>query len=104
MKKTILRYSLAFVVIVIGFGIIRVSISDVGMIRENIVSCIPEELFEMFDQEQATICSNIQSHKSVLVAGVLLGGGLAATGFIVVLVYVLQALTRKTAGQINLRV
>ena len=62
------------------------------MIRENIVSCVPEELFEMFDQEQAIICSNIQSHKSNLVAGVLLGGGLAVAGFIVVLVEVVRTL------------
>ena len=85
MKKIRLRYVLPIVALVIGFAIIKVSISDVGIIRENIVSCIPEELFEMFDQEQAIICSNIQSHKSVLVAGVLLGGVLVVAGFIVAL-------------------
>ena len=58
----------------------------------------------MFDQEQAIICSNIQSHKSNLVAGVLLGGGLAVAGFIVVLVEVVRTLVRKTADQTNLHV
>ena len=36
---------------------------------ERILSCLPEELSEMFDQEQVIICSNIQSQKSVLLAG-----------------------------------
>jgi hypothetical protein len=104
LKKTNINYALASVAIVIGFGIIKVSISDVEIIRENIASCIPEELSEMFDQEQAILCSNIQSQKSVLVAGVLLGGGLAVAGFIVVFVNAMKALIRKTADQTNLRI
>jgi hypothetical protein len=58
----------------------------------------------MFDQEQAIICSNLQSQKSVLVAGVLVGGGLAVAGFIVAFVNVVKALIRKTADQTNLGV
>jgi hypothetical protein len=104
LKKTSVRYALAAVAIVIGFGIIKVSIDYVGIIRENIVSCVPEELSEMFDQEQAIICSNIQSQKSVLVAGVLLGGGLAVAGFIVAFVDVMKAIIHKTADQTNSRV
>jgi hypothetical protein len=104
LKKTNIKYALASVAIVIGFGIIKVSISDVEIIRENIVSCIPEELSEMFDQEQAIICSKIQSQKTVLVAGVLLGGGLAVAGFIVAFVNFMMTLIRKTADQTNLRI
>ena len=85
-KGTRIRYGLAFSAIIIGFVIIRVSINDAGTIRENIVSRIPEELSEMFDQEQSIICSNIQSQKSVLVGGVFLGVGLAIAGFIIALV------------------
>ena len=82
----------------------KVSISGAGMIRDNIVSCIPEELSEMFDQEQTTICSNIQSQKSVLLIGTLLGGFLAVAGFIVILMGVIRALIRNTADQTNLRI
>jgi hypothetical protein len=95
---------LAVAAIIIGFVIVRVSINGASIIRENIVSCLPEELSEMFDQEQVIICSNIQSQKSVLLAGVLLGAGLAIAGFIIALVGLMEALMGKNANKTNLQV
>ena len=103
-KGTRIRYGLAFSVIIIGFVIIRVSINDAGTIRENIVSSIPEELSEMFDQEQSIICSNLHFQKSVLVGGVFLGVGLAITGFIIALVDIMKAWMRNTADKTSLKV
>ena len=88
---------LAFSALGIGLVIIKFSISNAGMIRENVVSCIPEELSDMFDQEQSIICSNVQSQKSALLAGILLGGCIAVSGFIVALVSAMQSLMRKAA-------
>jgi hypothetical protein len=103
-KWTRIRYGLAVAAIIIGFVIVRVSINGAWIIRENIVSCLPEELSEMFDQEQVIICSNIQSQKSVLLAGVLLGAGLAIAGFIIALVGLMEALMGKNADETNLHV
>lgn len=103
-KGTRVRYGLAFSAIIIGFAIIRVSINDAGTIRENIVSCIPEELSEMFDQEQSIICSNLQFQKSVLVGGVSLGVGLAITGFIISFVDIIKALMRNNVDKTSLKV
>jgi high-affinity Fe2+/Pb2+ permease len=103
-KRTRIRYGLAVAAIIIGIAIVRVSINNVWIIRENITSCIPEELSEMFDREQAIICSNIQSQKSVLLAGVLLGAGIAIGGFIIVLVGLVEALMRNKADKKNLRI
>ena len=103
-KGTRIRYGLAFSAIIIGFVIIRVSINDAGTIRENIVSSIPEELSEMFDQEQSIICSNLHFQKSVLVGGVFLGVGLAITGFIIALVDIMKAWMRNTADKTSLKV
>ena len=103
-KGNRLRYGLAFSAIIIGFIIIRVSINDAGTIRENIVSCIPEELSEMFDQEQSIICSNLQFQKSVLVGGISLGVGLAITGFIIAFVDIIKALMRNNVDKTSLKV
>jgi hypothetical protein len=103
-KRTRIRYGLAVAAIIKGIAIVRVSINNVWIIRENITSCIPEELSEMFDRDQVIIWSTIQYKKSVLLAGVLLGAGIAIGGFIIVLVGLVEALMRDKADKTNLRI
>jgi hypothetical protein len=103
-KRTIIRYGLAFAAIIGGFVIIKVSINNAWTIKENIVSCIPEELSELFDHEQSIICSSIQSQKSVLMGSVFLGAGLAIAGFIIAFVGFMKALMHKDADKKSLRV
>lgn len=102
LKKISLKYILAIVALVIGLVIVRVSINGVGIIRENIVSCMPEELLDMFDREQAMICSDIQSSKSALLTGISLGGSLVVASIVVFLVGVIRIIVRKGSDQTSL--
>jgi hypothetical protein len=96
LKIIILRFTSAIIAIIVGLVIVKLSLAAAPIIRDNIVSCLPEELSEMFDKEQSTLCSNIESNKDTLVTGVLAGGGLALMGIVSVLVSTFHLLRGKT--------
>lgn len=84
----------AILAIILGLIIVKLSLGTAPLIRDNIVSCIPEELSATFDREQTAICSKIGSLKTNLVIGGLLGLGLIVIGLVIALVSIIPVVNR----------
>ena len=94
----------AIIAIVVGLIIVKLSLAAAPIIRDNIVSCIPEELSEMFDKEQSITCSKIGPLKNTLIIGGLLGLGLVVIGLVLALVSMVPVIihNRKDRGNLHL--
>jgi hypothetical protein len=97
-----MRFISAIIAIIVGLVIFKLSLATAQIIRDNVVSCIPEELSEMFDKEQSIICSKIGSLKSTLIIGGLLGFGLVVIGLILALVSIIPVIIHNRKDRRNL--
>ena len=91
----------AIIAIIVGLIIVKLSLAPAPIIRDNIVSCIPEELSEMFDKEQSLICSKIGSLKTTLIIGGLLGLVLVIIGLVLALVSIIPVVTHERKDHRN---
>jgi hypothetical protein len=94
LKITIPSIIGAILAIIVGLIIFKLSLATAPIIRDNIVSCIPEELSPTFDREQSAICSKIGLLKTNLVVGSLLGLGLMIIGLVIALVSIIPIVIR----------
>jgi hypothetical protein len=102
LKITIPSIIGATLAIIVGLIIVKLSLATAPIIRDNIVSCIPEELSATFDREQSAICSEIGSLKTNLVIGGLLGLGLVVIGLVIALVSIIPVVTRTREDRSDL--
>jgi hypothetical protein len=92
----------AIIAIIAGLIIVKLSLANAPIIRDNIVSCIPEELSTMFDKEQSIICSKIGLLKTTLIIGGVLGLGLIGIGLMLALVSIIPVVIHKRKDRRNL--
>jgi hypothetical protein len=92
----------AIIAIIAGLIIVKLSLANAPIIRDNIVSCIPEELSTMFDKEQSIICSKIELLKTTLIIGGVLGLGLIVIGLMLALVSIIPVVIHKRKDRRNL--
>jgi hypothetical protein len=104
LKITIPSIIGAILAIIVGLIIVKISLGTAPLIRDNIVSCIPEELSATFDREQSAICSKIGSLKTDLVIGGLLGLGLIVIGLVIALASIIPVInhTREDRNDLHL--
>jgi hypothetical protein len=102
--KISMSFISAIIAIIVGLIIVKLSLAAAPIIRDNIVSCIPEELSEMFDKEQSITCSKIGSLKTTLIIGGLLGLGLVVIGLMLALVSIIPVIihNRKDCRNLHL--